>query len=220
MGVVGDLLGGRAERKAAKNAANAQIDAANQANALEKQMYEQSRADQMPWLEQGKASLSQLAGLTKPDGELMRTYSAADFQADPGYQFRLNEATKGADRAMAARGLTNSGTALRELSRVNQGMASDEFQNAYNRWMQQRLNQYNMLSGLANTGQVTGGQLADLGSNYSNQYGQNLGQAANARASSFVAGGRSKAQGFRSIDDNMEKIMSVYSKIPGFGMGD
>ena len=217
MGVVGDLLGGRAERKAAKNAANAQIGAANQANALEKQMYEQSRADQMPWLEQGKASLSQLANLTKPGGELMRTYGAADFEADPGYQFRLGEATRGADRAMAARGLTNSGTALRELSRVNQGMASDEFQNAYNRWMQQRQNQYNMLSGLANTGQVTGGQLADLGSGYSGQYGQNLGQAANARASSFVAGGRSKGQGFRSVGDNMDQIMQVFGKIPGMG---
>lgn len=219
MGVVGELLGGRSERKAAKNAAEAQIGAANQANALEKQMYEQSRADQMPWLEQGKVSLSQLAGLTKPGGELMRTYGAADFEADPGYQFRLGEAAKGADRAMAARGLTNSGTALRELSRVNQGMASDEFQNAYNRWMQQRQNQYNMLSGLADTGQVTGGQLASIGSNYSNQYGQNLGQAANARASSFVAGGRSKAQGYRAIGDNADKIMTVLGKIPGMGMG-
>lgn len=216
MGVVGDLLGGRAERKAAKNAANAQIGAANQANALEKQMYEQSRADQMPWLEQGKASLSQLANLTKPGGELMRTYGAADFEADPGYQFRLSEANRGVDRAMAARGLTNSGTALRELSRVNQGMASDEFQNAYNRWMQQRQNQYNMLSGLANTGQVTGEQLASLGSDYSNQYGQNLGQAANARASSYIAGGRAKAQAFRSVDDNMEKLLQVFGKI---GMG-
>lgn len=217
MGVVGDLLGGRAERKAAKNAANAQIDAANQANALEKQMYEQSRADQMPWLEQGKASLSQLAALTKPGGELMRTYGAADFEADPGYQFRLSEANRGADRAMAARGLTNSGTALRELSRVNQGMASDEFQNAYNRWMQQRQNQYNMLSGLANTGQVTGEQLASLGGNYSNQYGLNLGQAANARASSYVAAGRAKAQGFRSVDDNMEKLLQVFGKIGAGG---
>ena len=219
MGVVGDILGGRAERKAAKRAAEVQVDAANKANELEKYMYDQSRADQMPWLEQGKVSLSQLASMTRPGGELMRTYGTEDFQADPGYQFRLGEATRGADRAMAARGLTNSGTALRELSRVNQGMASDEFQNAYNRWMQQRLNQYNMLSGLANTGQVAGEQLASLGRNYANQYGQNLGQAADARASSYVATGKSKAQGFRSVDDNMEKIMNVYSKIPGFGMG-
>ena len=219
MGVVGDILGGRAERKAAKRAAEVQVDAANKANELEKYMYDQSRADQMPWLEQGKVSLSQLASMTRPGGELMRTYGTEDFQADPGYQFRLGEATRGADRAMAARGLTNSGTALRELSRVNQGMASDEFQNAYNRWMQQRQNQYNMLSGLANTGQVAGEQLASLGRNYANQYGQNLGQAADARASSYVAAGRAKAQGFRSVDDNMEKVMNVFSKIPGFGMG-
>lgn len=219
MGVVGDLLGGRAERKAAKRASEAQMGAAFQANELEKKMYEQSRADQMPWLEQGKNSLAQLGQLTKWGGDFRKPFDMSQFEADPGYQFRLGEANRGADRAAAARGLTNSGTALRELSRVNQGMASDEFQNAYNRWVQERQTQYNMLSGLANTGQVTGGQLANLGSDYSNQYGQNLGQAANARASSFVAGGRSKAQGFRSIDDNMEKIMNVYSKIPGFGMG-
>jgi len=217
MGVVGDLLGGRSERKAAKNAAEAQIGAANQANALEKQMYEQSRADQMPWLQQGQKSLAQLGELTKWGGDFRKPFDMSQFEADPGYQFRLGEATRGADRAMAARGLTNSGTALRELSRVNQGMASDEFQNAYNRWAQERQAQYNMLSALANTGQVTGEQLSNLGSNYSNQYGQNLGQAANARASSFVAGGRSKAQGFRSVDDNMEKMMNVFSKIPGMG---
>lgn len=219
MGVVGDLLGGRAERKAAKRASEAQMGAAFQANELEKKMYEQSRADQMPWMEQGKNSLAQLGQLTKWGGDFRKPFDMSQFEADPGYQFRLGEANRGADRAAAARGLTNSGTALRELSRINQGMASDEFQNAYNRWAQERQTQYNMLSGLANTGQVTGEQLANLGSDYSNQYGQNLGQAANARASSFVAGGRSKAQGFRSIDDNMEKIMNVYSKIPGFGMG-
>lgn len=219
MGVVGDLLGGRAERKAAKRASEAQMGAAFQANELEKKMYEQSRADQMPWLEQGKNSLAQLGQLTKWGGDFRKPFDMSQFEADPGYQFRLGEANRGADRAAAARGLTNSGTALRELSRVNQGMASDEFQNAYDRWAQERQTQYNMLSDLANTGQVTGGQLANLGSDYSNQYGQNLGQAANARASSFVAGGRAKAQGFRSIDDNMEKIMNVYSKIPGFGMG-
>jgi len=219
MGVVGDLLGGRSERKAAKNAAEAQIGAANQANALEKQMYEQSRADQMPWLQQGQKSLAQLGELTKWGGDFRKPFDMSQFEADPGYQFRLGEATRGADRAMAARGLTNSGTALRELSRVNQGMASDEFQNAYNRWAQERQAQYNMLSALANTGQVTGGQLSNLGSNYSNQYGQNLGQAANARASSFVVGGKSKAQGYRSIGDNADKIMTVLGKIPGMGMG-
>lgn len=219
MGVVGDLLGGRSERKAAKNAAEAQIGAANQANALEKQMYEQSRADQMPWLQQGQKSLAQLGELTKWGGDFRKPFDMSQFEADPGYQFRLGEATRGADRAMAARGLTNSGAALRELSRVNQGMASDEFQNAYNRWAQERQAQYNMLSGLANTGQVTGGQLASLGSGYAGQYGQNLGQAANARASSFVAGGKSKAQGYRAIGDNADKIMTVLGKIPGMGMG-
>ena len=181
------LLGGHQASKAAKKGAQAQVDAANMANAMEERMYNQSRQDQMPWLEQGKTSLNQLAQLMKPGGELSRRFTQQDFETDPGYQFRLEQGNKALMNALNARGLGGSGAMVKEATRYNQGAASDEYTNAYNRFVQGGDSIYNRLAGLSDTGQTTSQQLSNLGSNYANQYGQNVGQAANARASGYAA---------------------------------
>lgn len=186
-GVLASGVSARSQRKAAKSAAAAQEQAAQAANETEWKMYQQGREDLEPWRKQGAQSLSQLAGMMRPGTDMTTRFSAQDFQADPGYQYRLSEAQKGMDRSQAARGMLNSGAALKEAMRVNQGMASDEYQNSYNRWAQQNSDIYNRLAGLANTGQQTSNQLAQLSGNYASQYGQNIGQAANARASAYAA---------------------------------
>lgn len=206
MGIVGDVLGGRSERKAAKRAAEEQAAAAAAANSMEERIYNQSREDLAPWREHGVKSLNQLAAMLQPGGEMTRRFSAQDFQADPGYQFRLSEGQNALSRALAAAGMRNSGAALKEAMRYNQGAASDEYQNAYNRFAQQNSDIYNRLAGVANTGQTTSQQLANVGQNYSSQYGQNLGQAANARASSYVAIGKAKGQAWRSADEQMKAL--------------
>lgn len=171
----------------ANKAAKTQAEAASDANATELKMYNQSREDQMPWLEQGKTSLNQLAALMQPGGELSRRFTQQDFQTDPGYQFRLEQGNKGMMNALNARGLGGSGAMVKAASKYNQGMASDEYTNAYNRFVQGGDSIYNRLAGLSNTGQTTSQQLSNLGSDYANQYGQNVGQAANARASGYAA---------------------------------
>ena len=180
------------QSKAAKRAAEAQISAANQATNLEREMWQQGREDMKPWLTQGQKSLSQLGALTQPGGELMRRWSQSDLGQDAGYQFRLGEGERGINRAMAARGMAVSGPAMRELARLNQGMASEEAMNAFNRQQSQNQNIFNMLSSLANTGQVTGNQLAAAGSQYAGNVASNLSQAANARASQYAAQAQAK----------------------------
>lgn len=206
MGIVSDILGGRSERKAAKRAAEEQAAAAAAANSMEERIYNQSREDLTPWREHGVKSLNQLAAMLQPGGEMTRRFSAQDFQADPGYQFRLSEGQNALSRALAAAGMRNSGAALKEAMRYNQGAASDEYQNAFNRFTLQNNDIYNRLAGVANTGQTTSQQLANVGQNYSSQYGQNLGQAANARASSYVATGKVKGQAWRSADEQMKAL--------------
>lgn len=186
-GALASGLSARSQRKAAKSAAAAQAQAAQAANETEWKMYQQGREDLEPWRKQGAQSLSQLAGMMRPGTDMTTRFSAQDFRADPGYRYRLSEAQKGMDRSQAARGMLNSGAALKEAMRVNQRMASDEYQNAYNRWAQQNSDIYNRLAGLAHTGQQTSNQLAQLSGNYASQYGQNIGQAANARASAYAA---------------------------------
>ena len=205
-GVLASGVGARSQRKAAKSAAAAQEQAAQAANETEWKMYQQSREDLEPWRKQGAQSLSQLAGMMRPGTDMTTRFSARDFQADPGYQYRLSEAQKGMDRSQAARGMLNSGAALKEAMSVNQGMASDEYQNAYNRWAQQNSDIYNRLAGLANTGQHTSNQLAQLSGNYASQYGQNIGQAANARASAYAA----KAGANQNMLSDLMGVGSMY----------
>jgi hypothetical protein len=213
MGIGATLIGGlasgfgaRSQRKAAKSAAAAQEQAAQAANETEWKMYQQGREDLEPWRKQGAQSLSQLAGMMRPGTDMTTRFSSQDFRADPGYQYRLSEAQKGMDRSQAARGMLNSGAALKEAMRVNQGMASDEYQNAYNRWAQQNSDIYNRLAGLANTGQQTSNQLAQLSGNYASQYGQNIGQAANARASAYAA----KAGANQNLLSDLMGLGSMY----------
>jgi len=186
-GVLASGFGARSQRKAAKSAAAAQEQAAQAANETEWKMYQQGRKDLEPWRKQGAQSLSQLAGMMRPGTDMTTRFSAGDFKTDPGYQFRLQLGNQELNRSQAARGMLNSGAALKAAMKFGQGLASDEYQNAYNRWAQQNSDIYNRLAGLANTGQQTSNQLAQLSGNYASQYGQNIGQAANARASAYAA---------------------------------
>lgn len=70
--VGGAIIGGVASNMAAGTAAGAQEDAANQSNATQLQMYEQTRADNAPFLANGTAASNKLAyllgtGGTAPD---------------------------------------------------------------------------------------------------------------------------------------------------------
>lgn len=170
----------------ARKGAKAQSSAAENATQVEWDMYEQSRTDQMPWLNQGKTSLNQLAGLMAPGKQLARSFGSADFRADPGYQFRLREGMRGVENSAAARGGLLSGNALKALANYSQQSASNEYMNAYNRFNNDQSNLYNRLAGLANTGQTTANSLGALGSNTAQSVGQNLMTAGQARASGYA----------------------------------
>lgn len=119
-------------------------------------------------------------------GSQMRDFSMRDFQADPGYAFRMSEGLKGLDRQAAARGGLISGAALKGAQRFGQELGSQEFTNAFNRFQTNRANRLNPLQSLAGVGQTTSQNLATQGQ----QFGSNIGnlalEGANARASGYV----------------------------------
>lgn len=170
-----DVTGGGA----AKRGMQAQQQAAKDANATQLYMYEQNRADTQPWRETGVMALDRLKGGMD---DMTRDFSMQDFQQDPGYQFRMQEGTKALEKSAAARGGLNSGATLKALGRYSQDLASQEYGNAYNRYNTDRTTRFNMLSGLAGSGQTAVGQVGAAGQNYANQYGQNVTGAANAQA--------------------------------------
>jgi hypothetical protein len=171
MGVVDDALGTNIfGPNSSDRALNAQRDAALQANATQKYIYDTTRQDYQPWRDAG---VKALAGLQDPN-------FGKDLTMDPGYQFRMDQGTNAINAAAAARGMGNSGATLKALARYGQDFASNEYNNAYNRT-------YGRLSSLAGMGQGATGAVASAGQNYGNNVSANQMGFGNSAASSILA---------------------------------
>lgn len=76
-------------------------------------------------------------GVHNPAGDYRAQWSIGDIQNDPGYQYQQQEAARATNAALAARGLSNSGGALKELQDRAQGIASTQAGDSFNRYMGQ-----------------------------------------------------------------------------------
>lgn len=65
------------------------------------------------------------------DASMRGDYSG--FYTSPDYQFRLSGGNKAMDRSGSANGMSMSGAQMKSLSDYNQGMASTEYNNWYNK---------------------------------------------------------------------------------------
>lgn len=206
-GAVGAVISSRGTKKAsraqqdsAREASAATIAAQRESQAFQQKQIDQARADNEPWRQAGGNALAQLSQRTAQGGDLMRNFGMSDFQADPGYQFRLDEGMRGMTNSAAARGGLLSGAALKAASTFNQNMGSQEYGNAFNRFNANRDSQFNKLADLSGIGQRSASQNGqnamqfgqNVGSNMMNtgqQVGNNMMGAGNARASGYLAQG-------------------------------
>jgi hypothetical protein len=133
------------------------------------------------------------------EGDLTRDFTLADFQKDPGYEFRLAEGEKGRNRAAAARGGLVSGAALKELDRYDQDYASGEFSNAYNRFNNDRTTRFNRLSTLAGLGSNATTQLIGSNQNTTNAISDLDTQAGNVAAARDISRGNANADAVTTL---------------------
>jgi hypothetical protein len=80
---------------------------------------------------------------------------------DPGYGFRMKEGLKAVDAQAAARGGLISGAALKASQRFGQDMASQEYQNAFNRYQTSRQATLGSYQGLQGVGMQAAGGLSN-----------------------------------------------------------
>lgn len=192
------VIGGIASKKAGDTAARAQEQAAQTSASEQERMFQRQVELQEPWRQAGINALQRLQQQT---GAMPAAFSGqVDLSQDPGYAFRLAEGQKALERSAAARGGLLSGAALKGTQRFGQELASQEYQNAYNRALTEynarvarEATGYNRLAGLAGVGQTATGELSsaaqNLGSNLGNLYygaGTGTGQA---RASGYLGMG-------------------------------
>jgi hypothetical protein len=173
------VLGAASSRSAAKTQSNA----ANQAAGLQQQQFERQMELQAPFREVGLRALNKLEGASE-----YTPFGMAQFQADPGYGFRFNQGQKALERSAAARGGLISGNTGGALQQFGQGMASQEYQNAFNRYQAERQARLGPLQSLAGVGQTSVNALGQAGQNYASGMGEALGASAQARASGYMGG--------------------------------
>ena len=184
--IAGSIGGALISGMAGKSAAKAQAAAADRASQLEFEQYQQTREDQAPWRKAGEATLAQLSGGLAPGGEFNRSFTMADYQADPGYQFRLSEGQKGIETAAGAAGSRYSGATLKALARFNSDQASQEYNSAYNRYNNDISSRFNRLASVVGLGQTATNQVTAAGTNAANNISQGIADAGTARASGYV----------------------------------
>lgn len=102
-------------------------------------------------------------------GSLTKSFTMDDYQADPGYQFRLQEGNKALERKLNAAGKTYSPEAAKALMSYGQQLGSEEYGNSRGRFIEDQNNLFNRLASLSGFGQTASGQMAGAGQNYGNQ---------------------------------------------------
>jgi hypothetical protein len=174
-----------------------QADSAARAQELQKQMYDEQVARNQPFAQAGLTAqnrLMELLGLggnagAAGYGKYARDFGMQDFQADPGYAFRVSEGQKALDRQAAARGGLISGGALKAAQRYGQDMGSQEYTNAFNRYQTNRANQLNPLGSLMSSGQAAVNNQASAAGNYGAQGAAALQAAGQANAAGAMGVG-------------------------------
>lgn len=193
------ILGGSAISAGAgligsSKAAKAQVNASREAAAQQQAMFDKQVELQAPFREAGLTSqnkLMQYLGLSGAPGEAgygkyAGDFGMQDFQADPGYAFRLAEGNKALDRTAAARGGLLSGGAMKAAQRYGQDMGSQEYMNAFNRYQTNRSNQINPLQSLMGAGQSGANMLTQAAGGLGSNLAETTLGAGNARASGYM----------------------------------
>jgi len=145
-------------------------------------IYNQQVGIQQPYQAVGQAGSE---GLVGNQDYFNRQFTNADLNSNlaPNYAFQLQQGQMANQRAANMGGGSLGGNALQGLQRYTQDYAGNAYQNAFTNFQNQRQNIYNTLSGMANIGTTSGGQLASLG----NTLGGNLGSLSSAYGGNVVS---------------------------------
>ena len=210
------VLGAASSRSAAKTQANA----AGQAADLQREQFERQLELQAPFREAGVRALNKLEAASD-----YTPFGMDQFQADPGYAFRFSQGQKALERSAAARGGLISGNTGGALQQYGQGMASQEYQNAFNRYQTERSARLNPLQSLAGVGQTSVNQLGAAGQNYAMGMGEALGAGAQARASGYmgaanaIGGGVGQYMGYQQNQATNSLLQQALANRTGGGGG-
>jgi hypothetical protein len=165
----------------ANRAAGAQKDAAEAGAAAQERMFNKQVALQEPFRKVGVNALPELVQAAK-----YKPFNYNLYQDDPGVGFRIKTGIDAADRTAAARGGLLGGNQFRGAVQYGQELGSQEYNNAFNRYLTEDNLKYNRLASLTGMGQTASNQMSTDAGTYGNNVAQNAATMGNIRASSYA----------------------------------
>lgn len=208
-----------AQQAAAQSAQQTQLQAQQEADNTQMQMFNTTQAEQQPWLQAGSTAVGQLTSGTAPGGQFSPSanFNASDLNANlaPNYEFQLQQGQGAVNNANSVTGGLVSGNALKGIEDYTQGAAGNAYQQAYNNYTSNQTNVYNRLSSIAGLGQTAANNSQAAGTatgtnlaNVAMTAGGNIGSAQ-------LAGGAAAAAGYtgvgNAISGGFNNISSMYA---------
>jgi hypothetical protein len=177
--IAGNLISGILGNKSAKKAGQAQVQGLQQGIDTIGSYYKDAQGNLAPYMGAGKTGVSGLLGL------LQDPNSIADSAA---YQWRFGQGQDMLDSSAAARGGLFGGGHQKELVNYGQGLASQEYDNQWNR-----------LFGLSNMGQDAATSLSRFGADAGRSIAEMYGAQGGARSSTYGAQDANTANMINSV---------------------
>ena len=206
--VIGSYAAGEAgkqQAQAAGDAARVQSDASRYAANLQQKQYEENVQRQQPFYQAGVNALPELVQASR-----YTPFGQEQFQADPGYAFRLSEGQKALERSAAARGGLISGGAMKAATRYGQDMGSQEYTNAFNRYQTEREARLGPLRTLTGMGGTTASNLGAAGQTNASNIGNLTTAGANATAEGYLGAANARASGYMGMSNAVNSGLSNY----------
>lgn len=223
----GSLIGGLMGSNSAKKAADAQAAAAREQLALQRQMYDQTVTRNQPWLNNGAGANNKLATMLGTGGNagdagygsMTNSFSMADYlnNQDPGYQFGMDQGMNALNSQNAATGGSQSGAAMKAAQRYGQDYAGTKYNEAFNRYQNNRSNVYNMLNGQSAAGQASANNTAAAGNAYATGGGAAMGNLGAANASGYMGSANSYSNAIGNAMSNYNSMSMMNKLFPGQG---
>jgi len=240
VGAGSSLLGSSASSSASKTASWDQTLASLEAIQVEQNAYNQSVSLQYPYTIGGYNALSTLQGDLNNQSGYSPLFGAYDssasvvpnspespvltqqgFQQSPGYQYQLQQAMSAIQNSAAAKGSAISGNTLRDLQSNAQGLANQDWWNAYNANSSAYWNAANYSSGLQNrqisalqslltSGQAAASNTAAAGQTSANSIGNSLTNIGNSQASGAIGSANATNTGLSGVSNSANNALSNY----------
>lgn len=187
------LLGAGASAYSANKAASAQKKAANQASQIQKDQYEQTRADLAPYRETGSNALSQYQSLLGLNGQAKAQEALQGYTQSPYLSQLIKDTQAGVDASSAARGGLFSGATAQAIGNKTANLYLGDYNNYLSR-----------IGGLVDTGQNAASQTGQFGAN-----------AAAGRSNAAMQAGNAQAGGWINMANGVNNALSQGASLYG-----